>query len=74
MISLVTDVSNRQDAHEALSIASSGKIQCHHEIKALSALSEYVLATEPTALIADHSTALGCMKAWNKAQSLAALF
>jgi len=33
-------VGNRQDAYEALNIAASGKIHCHHEVKPLSALSE----------------------------------
>ncbi|KAH9992123.1 GroES-like protein [Russula vinacea] len=33
-------VGNRQDAHEALNIASMGKIHCHYASKPLSALSE----------------------------------
>ncbi|KAF8491383.1 GroES-like protein [Russula emetica] len=33
-------VGNRQDAHEALNIASMGKIHCHYALKPLSALSE----------------------------------
>jgi propanol-preferring alcohol dehydrogenase len=33
-------VGNRQDAHEALNIASMGKIHCHYVSKPLSALSE----------------------------------
>ena len=36
------NLSNRQDAHEALNIASMGKIHCHYVSKPLSALSEYV--------------------------------
>ncbi len=39
--------SNRQDAREALSIASMGKIQCHYALKPLSALSECVSFREP---------------------------
>ncbi|KAH9958360.1 GroES-like protein [Lactifluus volemus] len=37
-------VGNRQDAREALDIASMGKIRCHFVQKPLSALTEYVLS------------------------------
>ena len=69
---ILTNRSNRQDAREALEIASMGKIRCHYALKPLSALSEYVSSQTPQ-YVADRPTLLGYMKAWNRVRLLDAL-
>ena len=64
---------NRQDAIEALDIASLGKVKCHLEVKPLASLSEYVFILEDWPVLYLSCLFSGCTKAWSRVRSQDAL-